>query len=194
MGKDGFKPNRDEPTGGLEKTRTRCDPAKLKYAEILYYEGRTVKEVASVTGLPIHVLNYHVYYAKDAWQHVKRDVAELRKSNSLQAIIDASNNYSRILLKSSEDLARKVEEGEVELKLQDQKIVSEIISSQIKNTAIVRADPSMPQTQTNIQINLSKDEADNVLENDPAKGKDPMEIPTIKPENYERDQETKDEP
>lgn len=164
-----FAPDTTVPTKPQTKVSKKHDPATIKFAEILYYEGRTIKEISRLTGLPERIVNYYAYQSKPAWSHIKEEIITLRRSKSISNIVEAANNYANVLRESSQRLVREVIEEGKDLKLHEQKTVSDMLISQVRATQIIQNDPTMPQSQTNIQINLTKEEAEGVLENDPAK-------------------------
>jgi len=162
-----FAPDTCAPaTVPAKRKYVKNDKAALKLAEVLFYEGRSIKEISRISGITETNINFYAYKQKEPWTLYRKEVVDLKRSSVIVNLCEAATNYSNVLRKASQDLVDKVvNEGE-ELTLSEQKAVSDIISSQIKAAQISQ---DSPQNQTNIQINMTKDEVTEILDNDPAK-------------------------
>lgn len=153
--------------------------AKLKLAEMLYYEGKNVKEINRATGLSERNIRYYIYSSKTPWKQTKEEIEKHKTEQVLALLNDTTTNYARVLEKASKDLMEQVLHKGKELKIHEHKTVSSIVVDQVRTQALTKKDET-PQNQTNIQINLSPEEAEDVLKNDPA-SLNPLEIPPETP-------------
>lgn len=164
---DKFEPDASEPKAVARRDYKKNDLESLKLAEILYYEGRSAKEISYVTGIPVATIKWHAYSSKNRWEDIKAKIISLRRQKAITNIVESANNYSKILKEASERLAKDVIDKGMELDISEQKTISDIVLSQIKGAQLVQSEQS-PDNQTNIQININKEEADKILADDPA--------------------------
>lgn len=118
-------------------------------------------------------LDYHIYNKKNnPWREVKDRIDRLRTQAIATTINKVSNDYAETLLISAERLLNSVRNSDVILSIQEQKALTDAISTTFKNQlereklnlAIATAQGRMPQDNEL----LTEGEAEAIIAEDPA--------------------------
>lgn len=151
----------------------RIHPDLLELAKTYYLMGNSLSQISRLTGIKSSTLDYHIYNKKaNPWREVKDRIDRLRTQAIATTINKVSNDYAETLLISAERLLNSVRNSDVILSIQEQKALTDAISTTFKNQlereklnlAIATAQGRMPQDNEL----LTDAEVDEIIAEDPA--------------------------
>lgn len=160
------------PTSAPGETQ-RIHPDLLELAKTYYLMGNSLSQISRLTGMKPSTLDYHIYNKKNnPWREVKDRLDRLRTQAIATTINKVSNDYAETLLISAERLLNSVRNSDVILSIQEQKALTDAISTTFKNQlereklnlAIATAQGRMPQDNEL----LTEGEAELIIAEDPA--------------------------